>query len=105
MLDIKDIKERKDYYKNCFKKREFEVDLDEMLALYDKAMKIKQEEENLLAQKNKGAKEFEFAKRNGQNTAELQEKLRENTHRAAELTKEYNETMEKFNKIYFIKGH
>ncbi len=101
MLDIKDIKNRKDYYKGCFLKREYEVDLDEMLALYDKATKIKQAEETLLAQKNKGAKEFEIAKRNGQDTTTLQEKLRENTRKAAELTKEYNETMENFNKIYY----
>ncbi len=101
MLDIKDIKNRKDYYKQCFLKREYEVDLDEMLALYDKANKLKQEEETLLAQKNKGAKEFEIAKHNGQDTTTLQEKLRENTRKAAELTKEYNDTMEKFNKIYY----
>ena len=101
MLDIKDVKNRKDYYKKCFAKREYEVDLDKMLALYDKANKLKQEEEVLLAQKNKGAKEFELAKRNGQDVTALQEKLRENTRRAAELTKEHNETLEEFNKLYF----
>ena len=62
MLDIKDIKKRKEYYNECFKKREYEVDLDKLINLYDKQVKIKQEQENLLALKNKGAKEFEFAK-------------------------------------------
>lgn len=101
MLDIKDIKNRKEYYKKCFEKREYEVDLDAMIALYDKANKLRIESEELLAQKNKGAKAFEQAKRSGENLEELQNKLRENTKRAAELTKEYNETMDEFNKIYF----
>ncbi len=101
MFDIKDIKNRKEYYKECFAKREYEVDLDEMLALYDKAIKLKQEKENLLAQKNKGAKEFEIAKRNGQNITDLQQKMRDNTRQVAEITKEYNKIMDEFNEIYF----
>ena len=64
MLDIKDIKKRKEYYDECFKKREYEVDLDNLINLYDKQNRIKQEQETLLALKNKGAKEFEIAKKN-----------------------------------------
>ncbi|MBE7075412.1 MAG: serine--tRNA ligase [Clostridiales bacterium] len=101
MLDIKDIKKRKEYYNECFKKREYEVDLDNLINLYDKQNKIKQEQETLLALKNKGAKEFEFAKkRNAENLEELQANLRANTQKIAELTKEYNEALEEYNKIF-----
>ena len=41
MLDIKDIKKRKEYYDDCFKKRNFEIDLDNLINLYDKTIKIK----------------------------------------------------------------
>ena len=76
MLDIKDIKKRKEYYAECFKKRKYEVDLDNLINLYDRTIKIKQEQETLLAFKNKGAKEFEIAKRNNaENLAELQANL------------------------------
>lgn len=101
MLDIKDIKKRKEYYKECFKKREYEADLDKLISLYDKTIKIKIEQENLLALKNKGAKQFEVAKRCGaEKLEELQTALRANTTKIAELTKEYNEASEEFNKIF-----
>ena len=32
MLDIKDIKNRKGYYNECFKKREYGVDLDNLIS-------------------------------------------------------------------------
>ena len=101
MLDIKDIKKRKEYYDDCFKKRNFEIDLDNLINLYDKTMKIKVEQETLLALKNKGAKEFEVAKRNNLgNLEELQQQLRANTQKIAELTKEYNDVLEEYNKIF-----
>ena len=101
MLDIKDIKKRKEYYKDCFNKRHFEVDLDHLIHLYDATIKIKIEQEALLEIKNKGAKEFEIAKRNNIGDLEqLQQKLRVNTQKIAELTKEYNEVLEEYNKIF-----
>ena len=101
MLDIRDIKNRKEYYNNCFKKREYEVDLNNLINLYDKQNKIRQEQEALLALKNKGAKEFEAAKRNNaSNLEELQAALRANTQKIADLTKEYNEANEEYNKIF-----
>ena len=101
MLDIKDIKKRKDYYKQCFEKREYDVNLDEMINLHNKAIELKLEQENLLAIKNKGAKEYEQAKRNNAaNLQELQNTMRVNTQKVAELTAEYNKVWEEFNKIY-----
>lgn len=101
MLDIKDIKNRKEYYKKCFVKREYDVDLDKMLALYDRANEIKREEEVLLAQKNRGAKAFEEAKRQGADVAKLQAELRQNTQKAGRLAKEYEAVLDEFNAIYF----
>lgn len=101
MLDIKDIKNRKEYYYNCFKKREYEVDLDEMIALYDQMLATKQEQETLLAKKNKGAKEFDILKRKGGDVAKLQAELRQNTQKIAELTEKYNKIKEEYEKIFF----
>ena len=102
MLDIKDIKKRKEYYKECFNKREYEVDLDNLINLYDKQNKMKQEQETLLALKNKGAKDFEIAKRNNaDNLEELQANLRANTQKIADLAKEYNEALDEYNKIFY----
>lgn len=102
MLDIKDIKLRKQYYKNCFDKREYDVDLDNLINLYDKQNRLKQEQEALLALKNKGAKEFEVAKRNNaDNLEQLQAMLRANTQKINELAKDYNEALEQYNKIFF----
>lgn len=101
MLDIKDIKNRKEYYVNCFKKRNYEVDLDKMIELHDQMISIKQKQEILLAKKNKGAKEFEMLKRNGGDIAKLQAELRQNTQKVAELTEKYNELKEKYEKIFF----
>lgn len=101
MLDIKDIKNRKDYYNACFKKREYDVDLDELITLYDKMNALKQEQEMMLAKKNKGAKEFEKLKRNGENVEKLQLELRQNTQKIAELTEKYNEIKAEYEKIFF----
>ena len=74
--------------------------MDNLINLYDKQNKIKQEQEALLALKNKGAKEFELAKRNNVgDLEELQANLRANTQKIADLTKEYNEALEEYNKI------
>ncbi len=101
MLDIKDIKNRKDYYNACFKKREYDVDLDELITLYDKMNALKQEQEMMLAKKNKGAKEFEKLKRNGENVEKLQLELRQNTQKIAELAEKYNEIKAEYEKIFF----
>jgi len=102
MLDIKDIKKRKEYYKICFEKRNYEVDLDNLIVLYDKTIKLKQEIEQLNALKNKGAKDFELAKRNNAgNLEELQNALRANTGKIADKTKDYNDALEEYNKIFF----
>ena len=101
MLDIKDIKNRKEYYETCFKKRNYEADLDPMIALYDQMIAIKQEQETLLAKKNKGAKEFEKCKRNGADTTTLQAELRQNTQKIAELTEKYNKIKGEYENIYF----
>ncbi len=101
MLDIKDIKNRKEYYETCFKKRNYEADLDAMITLYDQMIAIKQEQEALLAKKNKGAKEFEKCKRSGADTTTLQAELRQNTQKIAELTEKYNKIKGEYEKIYF----
>jgi seryl-tRNA synthetase len=102
MNDIKHIKENVEFYKENFAKRKEEYDLKSMIAYYDKAMQLKQEIEFLRAERNKGAKEFETAQRNNNpNLKNMQTALKKKTEKVADLTAEYNEVMEDFNKIYF----
>lgn len=102
MLDIKDIKIRKEYYEKCFKKRQYNVNLDNLINLYDKQLKLKKEQEQLLNLKNKGAKEYEIAKRNNaENLEELHEKLKNNTQKILETTKKYREALDEYNKIFY----
>lgn len=101
MLDIKDIKNRKAFYADCFKKREYEVDLDKLIALYDRLVMIKQEQEDLLAEKNKGAKKFDLLKRKGEDTLLLQEEQKQIALKIAELTKQLGQVQDEYNNIYF----
>ena len=101
MLDIKDIKNRKEFYEECFKKREYEVDLDNLIMLHENLVELKNKIENLQAFKNQGAKLFEKAKQNGEDIKKLQEDLRENTRIIADYTKLYNEKLEEYNKIFY----
>ncbi len=101
MLDIKDIKMRKQYYKDCFKKRAYEVDLDNLIELYDRIVRSKQEQEDLLAKRNKGAKTFDTLRRNGEDTQNLQDQLKKNAQRITKLTEQLTEFQEQYNKIFF----
>ena len=102
MLDIKDIKKRTAYYKSCFEKRNYEVDLNNLLELYDALTKAQFELDNLLAAKNTGAKEFDKAKReNAPNIEALRATLRANAEKVAKATEQYNKVLEEFNKIYY----
>ena len=101
MLDIKDIKNRKEYYIECFKKRQYEVDLDVMIALYDEMVAIKQEQEYLAEKKNIGAKEFKTLKRNGENVEKLQAELRLNTQKITKLNEKYNDIKKQYENIFF----
>ncbi len=101
MLDIKDIKMRKQYYKDCFKKRAYEVDLDNLIELYDRIVRSKQEQEDLLAKRNKGAKTFDTLRRNGEDTQNLQDQLKKNAQRITQLTEQLTEFQEQYNKIFF----
>lgn len=101
MLDIKDIKKRIEYYETCFKKREYEVDLQELVNLYDKIVGLKKEQEELLTQKNRGAKEFDLLKRTGKDTNALQKQMKEIAGKVAKITEELTKTQEEYDKIFF----
>lgn len=100
MLDIKDIKKRKAYYAECFKKREYEVDLDELIKLYETVVELRKEQEELLTKRNLGAKEFEKAKRSGQDIEALQHELKANNQGIARLGEELKQAEERYNAIF-----
>lgn len=101
MNDRKHIRENVQLYIDNFGKRGEKYDLKRMLAYDDKITTLQKEKEFLQAQRNKGAKDFEKVKRNGENTDALQIVLKKNTERIADITAEQNKAIINFNKIYF----
>ncbi len=101
MLDIKDIKKRKEYYENCFKKRQYEVDLEALIKQYDKIVELKKLQEELLTQKNRGAKEFDLLKRTGKDTTALQTEMKELAKQTAQITENLTKVQEEYAKVFF----
>ncbi len=101
MLDIKDIKKRKEYYENCFKKRQYEVDLEALIKQYDKIVELKKLQEELLTQKNKGAKEFDLLKRTGKDTTALQTEMKKLAKQTAQITEKLVKVQEEYDKVFF----
>ncbi len=101
MLDIKDIKKRKEYYENCFKKRQYEVDLEALIKQYDKIVELKKLQEELLTQKNKGAKDFDLLKRTGKDTTTLQTEMKELAKQTAQITEKLAKVQEEYDKVFF----
>jgi len=101
MLDIKDIKKRKEYYENCFKKRQYEVDLEALIKQYDKIVELKKLQEELLTQKNRGAKEFDLLKRTGKDTTALQTEMKELAKQTAQITEKLTKVQEEYAKVFF----
>lgn len=101
MLDIKDIKKRKEYYENCFKKRQYEVDLEALIKQYDKIVELKKLQEELLTQKNKGAKEFDLLKRTEKDTTALQTEMKKLAKQTAQITEKLVKVQEEYDKVFF----
>ena len=101
MNEIKKIKENPQFYKDNFAKRGGNFNIDKMLNLYDEMQTLKKIQEALQMKKNNGAKEFENARKLGdKNLNMLQEILRQNTEKIADITAKYNEIVIEFNKIF-----
>ena len=99
MLDINLIRSNPDFVVAALKKREYDVDLTEMLAWDARRKEILIENESIKAERNKKSKEIPMLKKQGKDTAELMETLKQMADRVKELDEEQNALEEKINKF------
>ena len=99
MLDINLIRSNPDFVVEALKKREYDVDLTEMLAWDARRKEILIENESIKAERNKKSKEIPMLKKQGKDTAELMETLKQMADRVKELDEEQNALEEKINKF------
>ncbi len=99
MLDINLIRSNPDFVVAALKKREYDVDLTEMLAWDARRKDILIENEAIKAERNKKSKEIPMLKKQGKDTTELLETLKQMADRVKELDEEQNALEEKINKF------
>ena len=99
MLDINLIRNNPDFVKEALAKREYEVDFTEMLAWDARRREILIENETIKAERNKKSKEIPMLKKQGKDTAELLEQLKQMADRVKEMDEEQNALEEKITKF------
>ena len=95
MLDMNLIRSNPEYVVAALKKREYDVDLTEMLAWDARRKELLLENENLKAERNKKSKEIPMLKKQGKDATELLEQLKQMADRIKELDEEQNALEEK----------
>ena len=93
MLDINLIRSNPDFVVAALKKREYDVDLTEMLAWDARRKEILIENETIKAERNKKSKEIPMLKKQGKDTTELMETLKQMADRVKELDEEQKEAI------------
>ncbi|MBE5792333.1 MAG: serine--tRNA ligase [Clostridiales bacterium] len=99
MLDINLIRSNPEYVTEALKKREYTVDLTELLEWDSRRRAILQENENLKAESNKKSKEIPMRKKQGLDATELLNELKEIKEKIAVLDNEQSELEEKIRKF------
>jgi len=99
MLDINLIRSNPEYVTEALKKREYTVDLTELLEWDSRRRAILQENENLKAESNKKSKEIPMRKKQGLDATELLKELKEIKEKIAVLDNEQSELEEKIRKF------
>ncbi|MBQ6715384.1 MAG: serine--tRNA ligase, partial [Clostridia bacterium] len=99
MLDINLIRSNPEYVTEALKKREYTVDLTELLEWDSRRRAILQENENLKAESNKKSKEIPMRKKQGLDATELLNELKEIKEKIAVLDNEQGELEEKIRKF------
>ena len=95
MLDINLIRSNPDFVVEALKKREYNVDLTELLAWDSRRRALLQENEAAKAESNKKSKEIPMRKKQGLDATELLNELKEIKERIADMDKEQGELEEK----------
>ncbi len=99
MLDINLIRSNPEFVTEALKKREYNVDLSELLEWDARRRAILQENENLKAESNKKSKEIPMRKKQGLDATELLNELKEIKEKIAVLDNEQGELEEKIRKF------
>jgi len=99
MLDINLIRSNPEYVTEALKKREYNVDLTELLEWDARRRAILQENENAKAESNKKSKEIPMRKKQGLDATDLLNELKEIKERIAKMDVEQNELEEKIRKF------
>ncbi len=99
MLDINLIRSNPEFVTEALKKREYNVDLTELLEWDARRRAILQENENLKAESNKKSKEIPMRKKQGLDASELLNELKEIKEKIAVLDSEQGELEEKIRKF------
>ena len=99
MLDINLIRSNPEFVTEALKKREYTVDLSELLEWDARRRAILQENENLKAESNKKSKEIPMRKKQGLDATELLNELKEIKEKIAVLDNEQGELEEKIRKF------
>ena len=99
MLDINLIRSNPEFVVAALKKREYDVDLTEMLAWDARRKDILIENETIKAERNKKSKEIPMLKKQGKDATALLEELKQMADRVKELDEEQNALEEKINKF------
>ena len=99
MLDINLIRSNPEFVTEALKKREYNVDLTELLEWDARRRAILQENENLKAESNKKSKEIPMRKKQGLDATELLNELKEIKEKIAVLDNEQGELEEKIRKF------
>ncbi|MBR3927863.1 MAG: serine--tRNA ligase [Clostridia bacterium] len=99
MLDINLIRSNPEFVTEALKKREYSVDLTELLEWDARRRAILQENENLKAESNKKSKEIPMRKKQGLDASELLNELKEIKEKIAVLDNEQGELEEKIRKF------
>ena len=99
MLDINLIRSNPEFVTEALKKREYNVDLTELLQWDARRRAILQENENLKAESNKKSKEIPMRKKQGLDATELLNELKEIKEKIAVLDGEQSELEEKIRKF------
>ena len=95
MLDINLIRSNPDFVVAALKKREYDVDLTEMLTWDARRKELLLENEALKAERNKKSKEIPMLKKQKKDVAPLLETLKQMADRIKELDEEQNALEEK----------
>lgn len=100
MIDLKKFRANPELYIKATKDKQFSIDFDSFQTLDKEVLELKTKLEWLLAERNSLTKEFETAKKAGQNADDILNKVKSLKWDIEIIQKQYDEKYAQFNDIY-----